>query len=638
MSLSDRIANDQIKNAQLLLQNDRISIASKSGDKNKILTLKPVDQQLLKEYNAQFPKSFEYLDPTGNKINRKYVPVGEAPDLDEIPTVANGELEFVYDTAGLNQLDRDIQDAMIVRNDEIAIIRTYDNLLQELERDVNQGKLSPELAFRGKKNIEFEKIESNKKITKAVDDINNAFNLKNDNENKKIRNQGKIAAVNEKNKGLIKNYQELLNTVNRGAFNTQQQSNETDDEYLQRLKRNAEIEIPQESIADMTLLKMKEFREKLKEIIRNPVIIEQVSNGIDEFGKVDNKLALLKSWNLFKNKFVNVYGINNTKITADDIISFINFYLDNEEEESIPTYIKKEISNPSSTTIISSNNKLVGSKVNDSYELQNISTNTEVYFISVLSKDGSLHLLYSFSGQQGTFKEFFDESKPSNRSDISSKEIEDKTGITKDELKSHFKITTQTLNPTIIAKKLVKDYNIDPIDVNFTQTPFVTRKHVEKIEYGYGIHSEKIPEHAQFGKIIILMKKLYYHNILAVKHHNGLSINGMPNVKVGDKFVKIIMNLLEGIHPTHVEINGLKMNEKEIYDRLIHLAGLHKTVAHNGEKTVNELKKRLELLEGEKVAGNNNPLLKKDVKKVLLGLKGFGMITNKDMISHLAQF
>ena len=47
MSLDDRIANDQIKNAQLLLQNDRISIASRvGGKKNEILTLKPVDEEL----------------------------------------------------------------------------------------------------------------------------------------------------------------------------------------------------------------------------------------------------------------------------------------------------------------------------------------------------------------------------------------------------------------------------------------------------------------------------------------------------------------------------------------------------------------------------------------------------------------
>ena len=62
--------------------------------------------------------------------------------------------------------------------------------------------------------------------------------------------------------------------MNRGAFNTQQKPNETEDEYLQRLKRNAEIESPQGNIDDMVLLTLKQFRGKLKEIVRSPSLIE----------------------------------------------------------------------------------------------------------------------------------------------------------------------------------------------------------------------------------------------------------------------------------------------------------------------------------------------------------------------------
>lgn len=630
MSLSDRIANDQIKNAQLLLQNDRISIASRSGEKNKILTLKPVDEELLKEYNAQFPKSFEYTDPTGNKVNRKYVPVGEAPDLDEIPTVANGGLEHVYDTAGLKQLDKVIQDAMIIRDAEIAILRAYDNALQQIDVDVNQGKLAPADAIKQKRDIDFEKRESNKIITKAVDDINNAFKLKNDNDAKKIRNQGKIAVVNEKNKGLIKNYSELLYTLNRGAFNTQQQVNETDDEYLQRLKQNAEIEAPQESIDDMKLLKMKEFREKLKEIIRKPSIIEQVANSIDSFGNVDNKLKLLKQWNEFKTKFVKVYGINNTHITVDEILEYMRGYLGNnlpEEEEEQETERLKSVEEigKKPENIAINELTLQVDDTNESMQVLNKATRKTMYLRYVSDQNNKI-LLYSFNDVKGSYKKW------------SIKPVRDSTGITEDDLRYYFQVPQNESLTTGIIKNMHEDYNIFPtLDYKKTymgKTPSGRERH----EYGYGLHPEKIPEHAQFGKVIILMKKLYYHNILAVKHHNGISINGMPNVKVSDKFVKIIMNLLEGVYPTHVEINGLKMNEKELYDRLIHLAGLHKTVAHNSEKTVNELKKRLELLEGEKGAGNNSPLLKKDVKRTLQGLKGFGVITNKDMISHLAQF
>jgi len=640
MSLSDRIVNDQLKNAQLLLQNDRIGVASRPLAQKNVLTFKPVDEELLREYNQQFPKGFEYTDPQGNKVTRKYVPVGEAPDLDEIPSIANGELEKVYDEAGLNKLTGIAIANNKKKTQQEQMLRDLLAEEQRLDAQMNSGAVKDLiLATAQKRDYVRRRKDLKAMIDVSNDNIKNAVDEINANEPKKIRNQGKIANVVEKNKSLIKNYGDLLNTVNRGAFNTQQQANETDDEYLLRLKRNAEIEAPKDAIEDMTVLTLKQFREKMREIVRIPSIIEQVANSIDEFGKVDNKLSLLKSWNLFKTKFVNVYGINNSKITADDIISFINFYLDNEDEDT-PSYVKKEISTQSPTIISSGESKqlkgeLVGN--NDMFQLENLTDGKEVYFVCLLV-GRNIHLLYSFTGNQGSFKEFFDVSKPKTRPEFSSDEIEKNTGISKQQLKTFFKITTDNFTPTSIIKKLQNDYGIILMNKDYTQADFLTTRNKKNIEYGYGLHSEKIPDQAQFGKIVILMKKLYYQNILAVKHHNGLSINGMPNAKVSEKFVRIVMNLLEGVYPTHSEINGLKMNEKELYDRLIYLADLHKIVPHNSEKTIHELKKRLQLLEGEKGAGNNSPLLKKDVKRTLQGLKGFGVISNKDMISHLAQF
>jgi hypothetical protein len=639
MSLNDKIANEQIKNAQLLLQNDRISIASKTGDKNKVLTLKPIDEELLKEYNAQFPKSFEYTDPTtGDKKFRKYVPVGDAPVL-EAPV-----LDKVYTEDELKQLyDKIVKDTFTITKlkSELRAIRLEIN---KITTDVDNSTISP---TDGQDLLDKQGEKRNnilKEIKNYEKEIGIARFLINNNPKVMLENQKIISITNQKNKGMVESYKDLLNTVNRGSFNTEQQPNETEEQYLLRLQQNAEIETPQENIEDMKLLTMKQFRTKLKEIIRNPVIIEQVANGIDTFGKVDNKLSLVKTWNLFKDKFVNVYGLNNTKITADDILTFMNFYLRNEESTSdeLPDYIKQEIVKEISTPHVSSS-KITGSNVfdEDIYELVNNMTNKQLFLVSLISDDGEYHLLYSFVNKKNTFKEYIDDGINPARKKKSSLDIEENTGITKDDLKNYFGLKTQSLNPSTVAKKLKTVYNVDPMIYNsnsFTITPFETQKKTKKIEYGYGLHSENIPEHAQFGKILILMKKLYYNNILAIKHHNGLSISGFPNIKVSDKFVSIIMNLLEGIYPTHVELNGLPMNEKVLFDRLIYLADLQKKVAHNGEKSVNELKKRLELLEGEKGAGNNNPLLKKEVKKVLLGLKGFGVIKHKDMVEHLNQF
>ena len=80
-SLQDRISSLAKLDAELMLQNDRIEKASQPQE-NNVLTFRPVDEQLLKEYNEQFPKGFEYIDATGAKKYRKFMIPQDAPALD----------------------------------------------------------------------------------------------------------------------------------------------------------------------------------------------------------------------------------------------------------------------------------------------------------------------------------------------------------------------------------------------------------------------------------------------------------------------------------------------------------------------------------------------------------------------------
>ena len=155
---------------------------------------------------------------------------------------------------------------------------------------------------------------------------------------------------------------------------------------------------------------------------------------------------------------------------------------------------------------------------------------------------------------------------------------------------------------------------------------------------GFGIKTEEIPEKVTFGKLVLLLKKLYYKNILAVKHHNMISIVGLKNTKVSDKLVKILMGMVEGSHPQAFELNALSINEKQLYDRLIQLAGLNKMIPHSTEKTVTDLKTRMKLIEGEITAGNNSPLLLQELYVIVHSLKDFGVLKNKDIKNYLSQF
>ena len=83
MSLQERISAQSKLDTNLLLQNDRIGKASRRQE-NKVLTFNQVDEELLREYNQQFPTSFEYIDETtGEKKYRKYMLPDDAPELDE---------------------------------------------------------------------------------------------------------------------------------------------------------------------------------------------------------------------------------------------------------------------------------------------------------------------------------------------------------------------------------------------------------------------------------------------------------------------------------------------------------------------------------------------------------------------------
>ena len=117
-----------------------------------------------------------------------------------------------------------------------------------------------------------------------------------------------------------------------------------------------------------------------------------------------------------------------------------------------------------------------------------------------------------------------------------------------------------------------------------------------------------------------------------------ISIVGLKNTKVSDKFVKIIMNMIDNIHPTMQDINGLSAQEKQLYDRLIVLAGLNKMMPHTRDKTINDYKKQMKLIEGEIIAGNNSPLLLQELYVVIHSLKDFGILSQKDIKSYLAQF
>ena len=176
-------------------------------------------------------------------------------------------------------------------------------------------------------------------------------------------------------------------------------------------------------------------------------------------------------------------------------------------------------------------------------------------------------------------------------------------------------------------------------DEDVIRKPYtLTKKGAEVgVQYGYGIASENIPKVVPFGELYLYMRKLYYENILSVRNKNMKVIAGFRATKISEPFMKLLLNMMRGINPTHSDLESLKTGEREVYDRLITLAHLNKNVVHQKDNTVKDLKKRLKLLESEIEIGNNSPLIKKEIYGILHSLKDFKVITPAQIKKYLQQ-
>ena len=604
----------------LNIQNTRIMKHANEGEKaidnKKFLT--KVDQELIREYKSQFEKGFEYIDETtGEKKFRKYQIPQDEPELEEpILKKELNEDEIKYEISLLEPKLRVLYDILEKTQYEIDDI----NIL------LNLGSINPETAkeelidlYRRLNDIKLRiELESNN-----LDELVDLFNV---NEDIKNENEHNINTTKQKNKEKIDMYKNELNFLNQNAFSTEQQPNETEEDYYNRLTNNAQMETTEETLNNATKLTLLKFKEHLKEIIRNETKIEQVCNSIDNLGTVENKLYLLKKWALFKKNFTKIYGINNTYITPIEIVDFMKEFImnDGKTEEKIITKNRLDTEVKDNTLIIYSG---------QDYDL----------YLKWGIFGGRKFILYSFTGTKNTFEEIPNESESFKK--VAFSHIYEYTHITERDiykiLKTHYKDGLD-----ILAEKLHIYYGLEPetlggdgglitLDKTYTRTGKKGKE--DKIHFlGYGL--EKIPEYSKLGKLLLNTHKVYYKNILSIKHHNNLSIAGFKNIKVSEKFVKIIMNLLKNIHPTINDINSLSIQEKQLYDRIIYLASLNKEIPHTNDKTINNLKNKLELIEGEIEAGNNNPSLISELYIIIHSLKDFGILSPKDIKEYMKQF
>ena len=106
---------------------------------------------------------------------------------------------------------------------------------------------------------------------------------------------------------------------------------------------------------------------------------------------------------------------------------------------------------------------------------------------------------------------------------------------------------------------------------------------------------------------------------------------------LSDAFVEIIMELYKNNDVSNL-IKNLNTDERTLLNSIIYMAGLNKKIVTDTGKSLAGLKEQLKIIEGQIMAGNDNPEVLKELKEVLLKLNHLGAISLSGIKKYLKQF
>ncbi len=737
LSQIEKISLQNQIDTELLLQNDRIGQASKKNllsnglqsgyvsglnssgqfesgiNKPDIYTFSRPNQKIIDEYVKSNYQPFEYGIENGiqKKIFKYKIPQDE-PSLEQVPQEYT-EAQYNADVVATNN---DIRQTQRFIDDEEAALKFFKKKIKKINNDPTNYLFNFDETTEtiNKLNQEIEDTKHNLQyLYQQQTNYQNQIYILEKKYNQEKAERNKIIQRNDEK---IENYKDALNLLNRNAFDINKDPLETQEAYLNRLKNNAQLETTEMLFEDASYKTLQEFKEKMKELIKNIVTIEQVCNSFS----IIEKNELLKRWPSVKKSFLERFGENNTRLGVNDINEFLKTTLtETETNNLIKEFAKQGLSDleknkaryvdiddmrsskknkskiesikPFSNQIISdeieSNNpisdQIISFPEDDTVEIElnppaqiperildniqggfftendirtglfirNITRGTEVILKMYNGSSATTHkyyIMYSFTGKPGTFKEI-----PVGGNRFTTQDrvrvfniIQNQTGITKQDIINWFRLEKFDIN--VLYNFFINNDIVIPDLYSSGLIKYVFRKgddaanhsstYIGAETYGHGIQQENLPKLVQFGKLKINLKKLKYDNILSLKNANGTSIGGLPNMKISERFSKILLNMLKGIHPHRDDLTSLHSNEKQVYDRILVMAGLHKTIVNDHAETLSDIKKRINLLMGEIEIGNDSPLIKTELKQLAQTAYSMKGITLKEYNKFIDQF
>ena len=490
-----------------------------------------------------------------------------------------------------------------------------------------------------KKEADLREAEKHHRIKEELAQLQDALNLKLSNLYSELENRNQLQTdyeaerrrVDRTNQQKLQLFEEEFKTLNRGKFSIQREPNETDEEYLQRMEDVGNITIDEAGLnADIARETKNVFKSHLREFIRDNSVIEAIFRELeDHYGEGDAPLVydkLTQLFPIFKQKTIDILGENPTYGTVSVIVDLIeNLY---------------------------SNGKIGDILVDDEDQKKNYKKNTASEYLDEEIPQADARIVKKLP-QDALILNYYNNSDPDK---LEADEVNDITevkkrvkaravgrtkGITWEEYKK--KALAHTPAATQPKSKKTKDSQViqQPGVLTRQQSKEKEKKDIttffEKQGKGLKSGADKFSDYCEIGEIMVMPKKLFYKNTLSIRSLKGNAFTGIKDCQVSDNLAKIILELCKGKVPAHQEIKHLSSSEKRIFDELVYMAKLHKEVSHSGEETIQQLKHRLSILEGEIQAGNNNPDILREIHKIVNVLSRMGAVSHNNAREYLQE-
>ena len=138
-----------------------------------------------------------------------------------------------------------------------------------------------------------------------------------------IQDENRVESINvsNKNRAALSSYQDQLKYLNSGSYNMTQDGGESDEDYLQRMKDFGHTEISESEMLEKSKLKnIKDLKTNLKLIIRKDPLIQNVIKSLQQ--------TEVYSFVKFRKLFADHFGVDNRRVSLDDVLSSIQTFLD----------------------------------------------------------------------------------------------------------------------------------------------------------------------------------------------------------------------------------------------------------------------------------------------------------------------